>query len=442
MKKWLMLIALLLPVTAQAAFNVQEVTSGENKAWLVREPVPPVFTLKLAFKGAGSAHDEKGREGRANFAAQLFTEGAGKYDAQAFKRELERYAVRLSMYPDEDNLYVTLETLSENKDKAVELLLLALTEARFAASDVERVRQETLSAIRLMKQNPGYVAEERWRQLAFAAHGYGKPGRGTEQSVGALRIADLKSYASGRITSDAMLAGAAGDVDPDTLTQILTRLQKALPKADKAPPELADVAIQEGDGIVTIDMDIPQTTVKFGLNGLARSDARYYAAHLFNYILGGGDLTTRMMVELREKHGLVYSAHSYLDPMRHAPLWRGAFASANAKVKEAMERTLAQFAEIAANGVTEAELEDAKNYVTGSFALGLDSNDALAGMLISMQYYNLGIDYLAHRNEYMRGVTRDQVNAVAKFLLAEHRPIVVMVGKPEGDMGKLNRPTP
>ena len=76
MKKWLMLIALLLPVTAQAAFNVQEVTSGENKAWLVREPVPPVFTLKLAFKGAGSAHDEKGREGRANFAAQLFTEGA------------------------------------------------------------------------------------------------------------------------------------------------------------------------------------------------------------------------------------------------------------------------------------------------------------------------------------------------------------------------------
>ena len=135
---------------------------------------------------------------------------------------------------------------------------------------------------------------------------------------------------------------------------------------------------------------------------------------------------------MREKRGLAYSVYSYLYPMDFAPLWLGGLGTSNAAVGEALQLVRAQIAEMAAGEITQAALDDAKTYLTGSFPLRLTSNDAIAGMLVAMQVDHLGIDYLERRNGYIEAVTLEDVQRVSARLYHPDQLLVVVVGQPQG----------
>ena len=135
---------------------------------------------------------------------------------------------------------------------------------------------------------------------------------------------------------------------------------------------------------------------------------------------------------MREKRGLAYSVYSYLVPMDYAGLISGGVATQNARTAESVRLIKEQFARMAENGLSEKELADAKTYLTGSFALQLDSTSSIAGLLVAVQLDDLGIDYLDKRNSYIEAVTREQVKAVAQRLLDPAKLTFVVVGQPEG----------
>ena len=180
--------------------------------------------------------------------------------------------------------------------------------------------------------------------------------------------------------------------------------------------------------ITKIKMDNPQTTVLFGENGIPRGDRDYYAAYLLNYILGGGGFGTRLMVEVREKNGLAYSIGTRLVDYEKADLLFGGVSTRNEGVDKTISLVQQEFGKVAKSGVTADELQAAKDYVMGSFGLNLDKNENLAQFLITMQIYNLGIDYLDKRNDYFKHVTLAQVNGVAKRLIKPENLVFVRVG--------------
>ncbi|HSA79555.1 MAG TPA: insulinase family protein, partial [Geminicoccaceae bacterium] len=164
----------------------------------------------------------------------------------------------------------------------------------------------------------------------------------------------------------------------------------------------------------------------------ARSDPDFYAAYVANHILGGGGFTSRLTEEVREKRGLAYSVYSYLYPLDFAPLWVGGLGTANAAVAQAIQVTRQQIATMAAGSIEQAQLDDAKTYLTGSFPLRLTSNDSIASTLVNMQVDNLGIDYLDRRNSYIEAVTLEDARRVAARLYRPEDLLVVVVGEPEG----------
>jgi zinc protease len=183
---------------------------------------------------------------------------------------------------------------------------------------------------------------------------------------------------------------------------------------------------------VILHRKVPQSQVLFGQAGLARDDADFYAAYVANHILGGGGFTSRLTEEVREKRGLAYSVYSYLYPLEFAPLWLGGLGTANAAVGQALQVTRQQIAAMAAGMIDQAQLNDAKTYLTGSFPLRLTSNDSIAAMLVSMQVDGLGIDYLEERNGYIEAVTLADVRRVAARLYDPEDLLVVVVGEPQG----------
>ena len=416
---------------AKAAAKVERVVSpGGIEAYLLSEPSIPFLSLSLHFRG-GAALDPVGKEGLAYMVSGLLDEGAGELDSQAFRTELEDRAVRLSFDAGRDEFTGRLKTLTRNRERAFELLRLALTEPRFDAEPVERIRNQIQADLRRRAEDPEYLAGLTWFASAFAGHPYGRPVQGSVESVAAIETADLRRFVADRLAQDNLVVGVAGDITAAELGPLLDRAFGDLP-ARSAPYRLEQRAAPADAATVVLRRNVPQSQVLFGEEGLARDDPDFYAGYVANHILGGGGFTSRLTEEVREKRGLAYSVYSYLYPMEFGPLWLGGLGTANAAVGQAVEVVREQLARMAAGEISEAALDDAKTYLTGSFPLRLTSNDAIAGTLVAMQVDDLGLDYLERRNDYIEAVTLADVRRVAARLYHPERLLVVVVGEPEG----------
>lgn len=422
-------LAPLVGGAAQAHAHVEEVkTPSGITAYLVREPAVPLLAVTFQFKG-GAAADPVGQEGLSRMVAGLLDEGAGELDSLAFRTLLEDKAIRLSFGHERDAFTGRLLTLTENREDAFDLLRLALLEPRFDEEPVERIRQQILADIQRRATDPNLIAALAWFEHAFPGRPYGRTSQGTLASIGALEPADLRHYVESRLARDNLVIGVAGDIAAEELVPLLERAFGGLPEAASLPA--LEPALPETGAVLVRRMNVPQSVVTFGLPGIARDDPDYYAAFVANYILGGGGFASRLTEEVREKRGLAYSVHSQLADLELSPLWLGGVATRNDQVAQSIEVIRGELARMAAGELDEADLRDAKTYLTGSFPLRFTSNENVARMLVGMQVADLGIDYLERRNSLIEAVTLDDLKRVSARLFSGDL-LVSVVGDPVG----------
>ncbi|TVR83156.1 MAG: insulinase family protein [Rhodospirillales bacterium] len=409
---------------------VQRVTAAGIDAWLVEDHANPLITVHVAFRG-GAAADPDGKEGLARMAAALLTEGAGPFGSQEFQLRLEDLAVRLNAAADLDAVSVTLQTLRDVHEEAFLLLRLALTEPRFDAEPVARVRSQMQAAVRRARESPGAETSRAFYATLFPDHPYGRPARGTEVSLATINTTDLRDFVERRLAQDAMVIGVVGAVTPDELKPLLEDTFAALP-ARAAPIEVPSVKpAADGDTIV-VERPFPQSTIAFGQPGVTRDDPDYYAAQVVNHVLGGGSFVSRLFQQVREERGLAYSIYSSLVPFDHSALLLGRASTANAQAGDTIALIRQEWQRMAEHGLTPEEVAEAKTYLTGSFPLNFTSSDRIAGILAAMQHLDLGIDYLQRRNTLVEAVTLEQANRVARELLRPKQLTMVVLGQPEG----------
>ncbi|MEO1090425.1 MAG: pitrilysin family protein [Pseudomonadota bacterium] len=421
---------LLAAAPATAAANVERVVSDLGiEAYLLHEPSVPLIAMSFAFKG-GTQFETAEQAGLAQMTAALLDEGAGELDSLAFRTALEDNAIQLSFNADRDAFVGDLRTLTVNKELAFDLTRLALTEVRFDAEPIERVRAQVMAVINRRSTDPGTVARETFFATAFPDHSYGVSDRGSLATVAALGRDDLVGFVDRQLTRDKLRIGVAGDITADELATVLDDVFGDLPA--EGPTSGAEPVTPVLGSTVVVSQPVPQSVVMFGQGGVSRTDPDYYAAHVANYILGGGGFQSRLLKEIREKRGLAYSAYSYLLPTDLSPLWTGGVATNNEDVAESVRLIRQEVARLAAGDVTEDDLEGARTFLTGSFPLRLTSNAQVAGMLRGMAVLGLDVDYLERRNTLIDAVTLEDVKRVTRELLDPDDLLVVVVGDPQG----------
>ncbi len=420
----------LLTGAAQAEIDIQQVTSdGGINAWVVEKSSIPFVALEIRFRG-GASLDLPGKRGATYLMAALLEEGAGDLEAQAFQTELERLAARVSFRATDDTISISTQFLTENKAEALALLEQALITPRFDQSAIDRVRAQVLSGIASDAVDPRSIADTAFDAAAFGDHPYGSPLEGTAASVTALTRDDILAAHRNAMTRDRLYVSVVGDVTEDQVGPMLDALLGDLPA--EGPPPPADVAFGLDGGITVIDFDNPQSYALFGHAGMKRDDPDFFAAFIVNHVLGAGGFESRLMTEVREKRGLTYGIGSFLAPMFHAEMVVGSVASSNESIAEAIEVTRAEWARMAAEGLTEEELASAKTYLTGEYPLRFDGNAAIASIMVGMQMIDLPPDYVINRNDYVEGVTLEEANRVAAELFRADDLHFVVVGRPEG----------
>ncbi|MSO70580.1 MAG: insulinase family protein [Alphaproteobacteria bacterium] len=431
MLSWLTVAVVAGGAVPALAVAVVPVTSpGGITAWLVEDHSVPIISLRLLFRG-GTAIDPPGREGLAALTANLLDEGAAEYDSQAFQTLLSDNSITLSFSSGPDNFGGTLRTLVKKRDLAFDLLRLSIIQPRFDQEPTERVRGQVQNVISRSANDPDQIAGRVFFRTVLPNHPYGRPSRGTAESVTAITRDDMRQFVADRFARDNLVLAIVGDITAAELAPLLDKTFGALP-ANSKPFNVIEAAPKDTGEVIVAEWDVPQSTVLFGQKGLKRSDPDFYSAYVLNYILGGSGFTARLYQEVREARGLAYSVYSYLSTYEHAGLVLGSAGTANGRVAETIEVVRQQWAKMRDGEVGQAELDDAKAGLTGSFAIQFETTNSVANTLVSMQTDNLGIDYIDRRNAYIEAVTLADIKRVAKRLLNPESLVFVIVGKPEG----------
>jgi len=414
-----------------AAMKIQQIQSpGGIKAWLVEEHSVPLISLRYAFDG-GNSQDPKDRAGVANFMTAMMDEGAGDLKSEDYQERMEDISMRMNYQDSKDSLYGSFETLTVNRDKAVELLKLSVQHPRFDTDAVERIRKQLVANLIYADKDPGKVAMREWYAQAFAGHPYARPSSGTVESVSKITRDDLIDYHKRTFARDNLHVVAVGDITPDELGKLIDDVFGGLPaKADLYPVSKVEPAL--GGSLNVIEMGVPQSVAVFGLGAMPRMDPDFMTAFVVNHILGGGGFSAKLMEEVREKRGLAYSVYTYIQPDRYTSILVGSVATKNAAMAESLDIIRKEMKKMAENGPTEADLEAAKSYLTGSYALRFDTNSKIASQLLGLMQEGFGPDYVENRNKMIEAVTLADAKRVAARLLKPENLIVTVVGQPAG----------
>lgn len=427
-------LALLFTASAShqaSAMNIQKIKSpGGIEAWLVEEHSVPLLSLRYAFDG-GSSQDPVGKEGLANFITAMMDEGAGDIKSEDYQERMEDIAMRMSYDDSKDSLYGSFETLTKNREKAVELLKLSVQKPRFDTDAVERIKQQLLANLAYADKDPDKVAIREWYAQAFPNHPYGRSATGTAETVSKITREDLVAYHKHNFARDNLKVVAVGDINATELGKMLDDVFGGLPeKADLAP--VAQTEPAKGGSQKIVEMGVPQSVAVFGVGAMARKDPDFITAFVVNHILGGGGFSAKLMEEVREKRGLAYSVYTYLQPYQHASILVGSVATKNASMAESLQIIRSELKKMADNGPTAEDLQAAKDYLTGSYALRFDTNSKIASQLLGLMQEGFGPDYVENRNAMINAVTLADAKRVAARFLQPDNLVVTIVGKPVG----------
>ncbi len=416
--------------TSASAMKIQTVKSpGGIEAWLVEEHSVPLMAMRFAFEG-GNSQDPTGKEGVANFLTAMMDEGAGDLTAIQFQERMEESAVRMGFEDSRDSLYGSFETLTANRDEAVELLRLAVNKPRFDADAMERIRGQLLTSLAFAAKDPDRVAAREWFAAAFPGHPYGRPAMGTVESLAKVTRDDLESYRKRVFAKSTLKVAVVGDIDAETLGKLLDDVFGSLPEKAELQP-VPFVEPKKGGNLRVVEMAVPQSVATFGLAGIPRKDPDFIPAFVMNHILGGGGFASRLMEEVREKRGLAYSVYSYLQPYQHTAIFAGGVATKNEEIGQSLEVIRGELQRMATDGPTSEELENAKSYLVGSYPLRFDTNAKIANQLLGIMQDGLGKEYVEERNSLIEAVTLDDVKRAAKRILSTDNLIMTVVGQPK-----------
>ncbi|MBY6243833.1 pitrilysin family protein [Methylosinus sp. Sm6] len=422
--------AAVAPTPSRAESIQRIVTPGGVEAWLVESYAVPLVALEFAMRG-GAAQDPAGKAGLATLLAGLLDEGAGPYDARAFHRAIEDLAIRLGFGCDRDTISGHLQTLSRNIDPAFELLRLAVCEARLDEEAIDRVRGQVIAGLKRDANDPDSLVAKAFREAAFPGHPYGRPVRGEPETLETITRGDIDALRARTLAKSDLKIAVVGAIDARTLAVKLDLVFGGLPRRAQLDP-IADIDIHCVGERRIVDLDVPQSTIRFGRPGMQRKDEDYFGAVVVNHILGGGSFTARLFNEVREKRGLAYSVYSHLNEYDCCAMLIGGAATKNERAGESLEVIQKQFADLGAHGPDADELDKAKKYLTGSYALRFDTSTKIASQLVNLQLDGFEPSYLDERNAKIDAVTMEDARRVAKRLLGKGELLVSIAGRPRG----------
>jgi predicted Zn-dependent peptidase len=399
--------------------------------WIVEMHEVPVAQVNLVVE-SGTADDPAGKYGVASLTAAMLTEGAGSRTSLEIADAVDFLGADLGASSGFDSSAVRLHVPVARLDEALPIMADVALRPTFPQDELERARQQRLTGVLQARDDPASIAAIAFARVLFGGHRFGTSTIGTADTIKAFSRDDLRTfYTQHFIPSESALI-VVGDVVPDRVVPILEASFGGW-KGGAAAPATASgakapsVAPRRRREIYLVDKPgAPQTQIRIGQIGVDRATPDYFPIQVMNTVLGGS-FSSRLNLNLREKHGYTYGANSGFDMRAEA----GPFAaSAGVQTDKTAESLTEFFNELNAiqQPVPADELARAKNYVSLRFPSGFETSGDISRRLEEVLVYHLPDDYFSRYVQNIEAVTAADVQRVAQKYIQPDKVAVVVTG--------------
>ena len=382
----------------------------------------------------GAFVDPPDRDGTAALCARVLDRGTVTRSADAIADDLDGRGASLSVIAGRHQMALAATCLSDDFPSVLSLAADVARHPRFADDEIATRRDNLITSIRQEEDNPASMASDAFMKALYGEHPYARKVRGTVPGVEAIRRQDLVRFHQKGFDPPGITVVVVGDVNEDAAITAVSRLFEDWSPYDSSSRERPAVTVPDspapaGRQLVTVPMmNKSQADVVYGFVGIRRSDPGYTAMSVMNNALGQYAIGGRLGDNIRERQGMAYYVFSSLD----ASFGQGPF-SIRAGVSAAnVEKTIASIdAELAAvldAGFTAQEIDESKSYMVGSLPRQLETNGAIASFLLTVDMFDLGLDYDQRLPDMIGAITKDSVDAAARRLLDPARATVAVAG--------------
>lgn len=382
---------------------------------------------------AGSLYEQPEQNGLASLTAAALMRGTRSHDFEAIHSALEDIGADLSFGAGNHQVGFGGKALAEDLPLLVELLNDTLRYPTFPADQIENLRLQRITELRYSRQDNRYRAEEAFREGLYPPeHPYHYGSYGTLDTLPTLTSDDLQAFHTAYYGPAGMLLAVVGNVQPD---EVVSLVEAAFGdwSNDQQPDEMAlpDLILPEKQRRFDVALaGKTQSAVVMGTIGPSALAEDYRAAMLANSVLGEFGMMGRLGNVIREDMGLAYYAHSRLDGGQGPGAWTIAAGVAPDKVDVTIEAAIQQVQLMRDELISEDDLEDNLSYFTGRLPLRLESASGIANQLVTMERYDLGLDFLVDYRDLMYLYTREDLQAALRHYLEPDRFVIAVAGPP------------
>ncbi len=386
----------------------------------------PIADLALICR-SGAAYDPLGKAGVASLTTDLLTRGMPGISADSVAALVEFLGARFDADVNFDRSALSLRILSKDLDQGLDLLAGSALNPSFDPKELRLALDQYVAAARQRTDRPHTVVSDAFDRLAYGSHPYAWPITGDTMTLRSITRTDLIRFHKTHYLPNNCFLVAVGDLYPTTLLDaVKAKFGNWRPGT---VPELVVPPLPEPEGInvkLISRPDMNQTYIEFGHPGISMLDSDMLSTRLMSYILGGGALSSRLGISVREQAGLAYDVRCWFDRTK----LKGAFHATvqTARPRQAIELMFRDIRQMHDSGATPAELLKAHNYYTGSFPLSYSSNRGKLTQVEALELYPFGLDWLERFPDDVRAVTLEQINQAARDHLRPGNYWMVVLG--------------
>ena len=414
--RWLLSCLVLMPVAAalgagEVKLPVYKLATLPNGAVvaLVEKHDTPLVAMNVTLRG-GALGDPTGKDGTASLYADLIQKGAGTRAAAQFAEAIENVGGSLSAGAGTESIGVSASFMSRDVDLMLELVADVLQRPRLDVAEFEKARMLAVQSIVAAKDSdPRALMSSYGDAWLFRGHPYGRPVGGSEATLAAVTLDDIRRYYTEQVGGDRMIITVVGDFDSATLLRQLERSFGTWRKAGAPLPTVPPPARVTGRSVLLVDKPgATQTYFWLGNVGASRTDAARTAQSVVNTVFGGR-FTSMLNTELRIKSGLTYGANASFSRPSQPGSFRIASYTETGKTTQAIDMALDTLARLHKDGLDAGQLQSSQSYMLGQFPPSIETNGQIAARLADMLFHGLGPDDV---NEYAARVTKVDAAAV------------------------------
>ena len=392
----------------------------------------PLATMCVVAE-AGAVTDPPGREGIAQLVGDLLLEGGAGHDGAQIAEKFERLGAAVEVETQWDVSVISVTALSQHLESAVRLLGEVVRAPAFPDREVERLKSEQRAGLMRQHTEPRGLADDMFSRVLYSAGSrFTRPIGGTEKSVAAITKSEVQAFFADRYRSGGLTIVIAGDVDVESGERLARLAFDDWAPGAPTPRKTSDAAARHMRGLHLVEKaDAPQAELRVGHVGVPRNHPDYYSIVIMNAVLGGL-FSSRINLNLRERHGYTYGAFSRFDWRRQAGPFTVSTAVQTEVTAKAAREVLAEIDRIRDAEIGADELSLATSYLDGLFPIRYESTESIADALVMLSTFGLPDDFHDVYRQRIRAVTTSDVLRAARACLAPEAIQMLVVGDAGG----------